>query len=258
LAELNEEICPFPWTDNDKQIQVMSGDKIEEPPALYNGPPPSRAVLSPQSAPPISSLIASIINSLDCLFFISHLLGNPSTCEWRLVHTAFSDSTLLSPSCLQDGRFLMEFYTLHHANVWFNSANKQYWLQNHAFNNIATPTSSTQTHIIRPSNTSEAHAACHCLVPFRHWVNLLHSGTLLHGPFKFASVNGQKLRDCVSQANWDVLAKFSTCFQNPFPRFNLPSYSIHIDCGIHSAFCNCANADALCAAANSCDNCAYP
>jgi hypothetical protein len=236
----------------------MSGDKIEEPLALYNGPLPSCAVPSPPSTPPISSLVASIINSSDCLFFILHLLGNPSTCKWRLVRVAFSDSTLLSPSCLQDGQFLLEFYTLHHANVRFNAANQQYWLQYHAFDKIATPTSSTQTHLIWPSDTSEAHAARHHLVPFCHWVNLLHSGTLLHGPFKFASVNGRKSRNRVSQADWDVLAKFSACFQNPLPWFNLPSYSIHINRGIHSAFCDCANDDALCAAANSCDDCANP
>jgi hypothetical protein len=236
----------------------MSGNKIEEPPALYNGPPPSRAVPSPPSAPPISSLLASIINSLDRLFFILHLFGNPSTCKWRLVHIAFSNSTLLSPLCLQDGRFLVEFYTLHHANVRFNAANQQYWLQYHAFGKIATPTSSTQTHLIRPSDTSEAYAARHQIVPFCHWVNLFHSGTLLHGPFKVASVNGRKLCDHISQANWDVLAKFSACFQNSLPWFNLPSYSIHVNHSIHSAFCDCANADALCATANSCDDHAYP
>jgi hypothetical protein len=109
LAELNDEIFPFPWTDDKERLRVLSRNKIEEPPVLYNGPPPSRAVPSPPSAPPISSLVASIINSSDCLFFISHSLGNPSTCEWRLVRVAFSDSTLLSPSCLQDGQFLMEF-----------------------------------------------------------------------------------------------------------------------------------------------------
>ncbi len=236
----------------------MSRNKIEEPPVLYNGPPPSRTIPSPPPAPPISSLVASIIVSLDHLFFILHSLGNPSTCDWRLVRIAFSNSTSLSPSCLQDGRFLMEFYTLHHADVWFNAINHRYWLQYHAVSNIATPTSLTQTHLIRPSNTSKAHTACHRLVPFCRWINLLHWGVLLHGPFKFASVNGRKSCDHVSQANWDALAKFPSCFQNPLPWFDLPSYSIHSDCGIHSAFCNCANAAALCATADGCDGRVYP
>ncbi len=66
------------------------------------------------------------------------------------------------------------------------------------------------------------------------------------------------MSDRVSSANWDVLAKFSTCYQNPLPQFDLPSYSIHVDCGIHSAFWDRANADALCAAANSSNNHLYP
>ena len=42
------------------------------------------------------------------------------------------------------------------------------------------------------------------------------------------------------------------------PRFDLPSYSIHVDRGIHSTFCDQANADALCAAANCSDDRLYP
>ena len=98
----------------------------------------------------------------------------------------------------------------------------------------------------------------HRLVPFRRWINLLHSGTLLHGPFEFASVNGRKTRDRHSPADWDALAKFSLLYQNPLPRFDLPSYSIHVDRGIHSTFCDQANADALCAAANCSDDRLYP
>jgi hypothetical protein len=131
-------------------------------------------------------------------------------------------------------------------------------LQYHSIGNIATPTSSTTTHLIRPSDTSKAHAACHQLVPFCRWINLLHSSTLLHGSFGFASVNGWKTRDRVSPADWDILAKFSTCYQNPLPWFDLPSYSIHIDRGIHSAFCDRANANSLCAAADSSNDHLYP
>ena len=97
LAKLNEEFSPFPWINDNKHIQVMSRDTIEDQPVLYTGPPPSRAVPPLPSAPPLSLLVAGIINSFDCLFFISHSLGHPTTCEWRLVCVAFSDSTSLSP-----------------------------------------------------------------------------------------------------------------------------------------------------------------
>jgi hypothetical protein len=83
LAELNKEVCPFLWIDNNKRIQLMSRDEIEDQPALYTGPPPSRAVPSPPSAPPLGLLVASIINSSDHLFFILHLLGNPNTFKIR-------------------------------------------------------------------------------------------------------------------------------------------------------------------------------
>jgi hypothetical protein len=191
LAELNDEIFPFPWADDAERLWILSGDNIEELPVLYNGPPSSCNFPSPPSAPTISSLVASIIHSSDRLFFISHSLGNPSACEWRLVIVMFSDSTALFPSCLQDGRFLLKFYILHHADVCFNATNQQYWLQYHAVGNIAKPTSSTQTHLIRPSNISKAYNVRHCLVPFCRWINLLHCNVLLHGPFKFATLNGQ-------------------------------------------------------------------
>jgi hypothetical protein len=124
LAELKDKLFPLPWNDNKEQRRAFLGNNIEEPPALYTGPPSSRDAPSPPSAPPLSTLVTSIINSSDHLFFISHSLGNPSTCEWRLVHVAFFDSTALSPSCLQDGHFLMEFYTLHYADVRFNATNQ--------------------------------------------------------------------------------------------------------------------------------------
>jgi hypothetical protein len=124
LAELNKEVCPIPWIDDNKKIQLMFCNEIEDQLALYTGPPPSCAVPSTPSAPPLGLLVASIINSSDRLFFILHSLGNPNTCKWRLVCVAFFNSTSLSPSCLQDGRFLMEFYTLHYTDVWFNAANQ--------------------------------------------------------------------------------------------------------------------------------------
>jgi hypothetical protein len=95
----------------------MLRDDFEEVPILYTGPPPSLAAPRPPSTPILSTLVASIINLSDRLCFIAHSLGNPTTREWRLVRVAFANSTALYPSCLQDKRFLVEFYTLHHANV---------------------------------------------------------------------------------------------------------------------------------------------
>jgi hypothetical protein len=171
-------------------------------------------------------------------------LGNPSAREWRLVRVAFSDSTALSPSCLQDGRFLVDFYVLHYSDVRYNAINQRYWLQYHSPSDIHTPTSSTTTHLIRPSDTSENHATHAKLVPFRCWINLTHTDTYLHGPFKFANVNGRKTRDRVVQADWDILSSFASdsTFINPLPRFDLPSYSIHVDPRIHVSYQDPAHA----------------
>jgi len=128
---LNNEISPFPWIDDDECSRVLSGNDIAIAPILYTGPPPSLVSYRPPEIPPLSTLVANIINSSDKLFFVSHSLGNPSARKWRLVRVAFSNSTSLSPSCLQDGRFLVDFYTLHYSDIRYNATNQRYWLQYH-------------------------------------------------------------------------------------------------------------------------------
>jgi hypothetical protein len=113
ISKLNNEFEPFPRINDNKRTRFFSTDEIEEEQVLYNGPPPLTAVYTPPQIPSFSMLVASIIASSDRLFFVSHSLGNPSVWEWRLVRVAFLDSTALYPSCLQDGRFLVKFYTLH-------------------------------------------------------------------------------------------------------------------------------------------------
>jgi hypothetical protein len=158
-------------------------------------------------------------------------------------------STTLSPSCLQDGRFLVEFFTLHHDDIRYNAINQHFWLQYHAASNIATPTPYAATHLIRPSDTSEAHAKHHGLVSFRRWINLTHSNTFIHGPFKFAVVQARKTRNCISQADWDILSKNQPLYVNPPPCFNLPSYSIHVNQNFHVTHLNTSCTQLLMAAA---------
>jgi hypothetical protein len=98
------------------------------------------------------------------------------------------------------------------------------------------PTLSTDTHLIRPSDTSDAYAVRHKLVPFRKWLNISHLDTFIHGPFDFASIQGRKTRDRISQDDWDILAKHTSMFGNPLPRFDVPTYSIHVNRGAHVQF----------------------
>ncbi len=78
---------------------------------MYNGPPPSLPIASkPEpTAPTILTLAPLIFSITDKLFFIAHKIGTADCYEWRLVRVAFRDSVSLYPSCLQDGRFLVEF-----------------------------------------------------------------------------------------------------------------------------------------------------
>jgi hypothetical protein len=147
LAKLNDL---FPWLDDDKsRIIFNSGkDHVVQDQVLYTGPPPSPVAYQTPRIPPISSLVASIIKSSDKLFFVARSYNDPMTCKWRLIRVAFDDSTTLSPSCLQDGRFLMEFFTLHHDDIWYNATNQHFWLQYHKSGNIATPTPYAATHLI--------------------------------------------------------------------------------------------------------------
>jgi hypothetical protein len=204
----------------------MSNDVVKNESILYNGPPPSPGVINAPPTLPISLLVRSIIDLSDRLFFISHSLGNPSIRGWRLVRVNLPDNTSISPSCLQDGRFLLEFFTLHYNDVRFNGKNQRNWLQYHSIGDIAMPTSSTTTHLIRLSDSLEALAAKNHLVPFRRLLNLTHSDTYLHGPFEFASVNGRKTQDHIAKPDWDALACQASRFQNSLPLLDLPSYSI--------------------------------
>ncbi len=116
LAELND---PFPWHDNKEHWLALEADDdyVIQDHVLYMGPPSSPAAYQPPRIPPISSLVASIIQLSDKLFLIVHLYNHLTTREWHLVRVSFADSTALSPSCLQDGRFLVKFFTLHHDDI---------------------------------------------------------------------------------------------------------------------------------------------
>jgi hypothetical protein len=137
--------------------------------------------------------------------------------------------------CLQDGHFLVKFFTLHLDDIQYNAINQRFWLQCHTAGNIATPTPNAATHLIRLSDTSESQAKRHGLIPFRRWVNLTHSNTFIHGPFDFTIIQARKTSNRISQADWDILSQNQPLYANPPSRFNLPSYSIHVDQNYHVA-----------------------
>jgi hypothetical protein len=142
---------------------------------------------------------------VDRLFFVSHSIGANSSREWRLARIDFSNTMLLYPSFMLDGKFLFEFYICHPSDWRYNAVNQRYWIQYHRQNDIKCPTLSSETHLIRPSDTSVDYALRHKLLLFRKWLHITHSDTFIHGPFEFATVQGRKTRDRISQDDWNVL-----------------------------------------------------
>jgi hypothetical protein len=194
LAELIDNLEPFPWHDDEERRMVLSDDDPISPAVMYNGPPPSLPLASTPakpSPPSITTLAPLIISSTDWLFYIAHKIGTADCYEWRLVRVAFQDSVLLYPPCLQDGRFLVEFYMALPADACYNAINQHYWLQycDHNFPTFGT----MDAHLITPSDTSADCASRHHLVTVQSWVNLTHGNMYVHGPFDFAVIRGRKL-----------------------------------------------------------------
>ena len=193
----------------------------------------------------IHLLTASIICSIDCLFFVSHSIGLNEAREWQLVRVAIKDSISLYPSCTQDGQFLLKFYICHPSDWRYNVINQRYWLQYHEMMDIQSPHTALETHMIRPSDSSASYATRHKLVPFRKWLNILHLDTYIHGPFESASVRGRKSHDHIAQEDWDQLKQHSPIVGNPIPTFNVPSYLVHVYRSTHEAFLLKASCDNL-------------
>jgi hypothetical protein len=102
LAELNDELDPFPWQDDEERCLILSDHDSFCPDVMYTGPPPLHPTLPrhDDTPPTITTLSPLIISSSDKLFFIPSRIGTADCREWRLVRVAFEDSVALYPSCL--------------------------------------------------------------------------------------------------------------------------------------------------------------
>jgi hypothetical protein len=233
LSELNEDVAPFLWESEDELRRYMDENTITPAPAFPIGPPPVSPVHPIPAVPSIQLLVAAIVWSTDRLFFVSCKFSANNVREWRLAWVAFMDSMSLYPSCTLDGRFLFEFYICHPADWHDNAVNQRYWLQLHGVDDLRFPRQTSDTHLVRPSVTSDGYATRHKLMPFRKWLNICHQDTYIHGPFEFATIRGRKTGDRIALVDWDALALHSSAFCNPIPSFNVTTYSIHCDRGAH-------------------------
>ncbi len=227
LSKLNNEIAPYRWESKKERWSYLNKNDSIPLPSLITGPPPAAPTHMIPAVPSILLLVTAIVRSTDHLFFVSCRFGDNEVQEWQLARVAFMDLMSIYPSCTLDGRFLFEFYICHPADWWYNAVNQHYWLQLHSRSDLMSPCSSSETHLVHPSDSSDSYAAHHKLMHFRKWLNICHQDTYIHGPFEFASICGCKTRDLIAQSDWDGLLKHSSMFNNPVPQFDVPTYSIH-------------------------------
>ena len=143
------------------------------------------------------------------------------------MRVALSNSLCKHLAALQDGCFLVDFYTCHLKVKLFNTINQRYWLEYHPIAANPDPLCHCTTHLLSPSTESPTYADTQGLCPFRQWARLPNSDTFIHGPVNFATVNNRKSRDRIFQENWTTLHSFGHLFTNQASSIDLPEYSIH-------------------------------
>jgi hypothetical protein len=162
LLELNDDLFPFPWLSEEKRRHYLLGNSISTLPVMYTGLPPSALIYSTPTIPPLSILTRSIIQSSNKLFFISNSIGTNEAREWQLVQVVLQDSISSYPPCVQNGRFLIEFYISHPADLRYNAINTHFWLQYHTLSELQSRLSMMDTHLIQgPSDSSKDYATQH-------------------------------------------------------------------------------------------------
>ena len=249
LSDLNDELDKELWdSDPDAKkwraaelvhefvptLQTTTANALRQGlPDIAPGPPPSAPNTTKPTIPTLSALLAAMLVAKDKLFFISISIGTNNVREWRLVRLNFELSVSHSLSCLETGHFMCEFYRCHPADWRFNAINQRFWLQYFKDADLLHSDQVADNHLIKPSDSSAAYALKNHLVIARKFVHLLHQDTFIHGPFDFATVHNRKTRDRIGQEDWQALANHSHMFQNPVPSFDVPTYSIHVDNGVH-------------------------
>jgi hypothetical protein len=85
---------------------------------------------TPGIAPMTSKLVADIVCSEDKLFFVAYSQERSQRRkEWKLVRVDFRASLSKNPSCLQNGRFLVEFLIQHHRDTILDIRQRKFWLE---------------------------------------------------------------------------------------------------------------------------------
>ena len=216
--------------DNEFDGWPESGNPLVEDSRIPEPTPPSiiidnTAVLHATIRSP-ATIIADLVRSEDQLFFVAYApQRSQERKEWKLVRINLEKSLQHHPQCLQDGRFLAEFYIEHYRDIKIKACHRRFWLEYHKTNSYKTL--SSDYHILQPSQYSETAATRLNLIPFRDWIQIDDPAISIHGPFEFATLQGRKTRDRIATSDWQALAHRQSAFHNPAPA--ITTDILHLD-----------------------------
>ena len=154
LSELNEEL--FDWIPGEEDILAADDSLTIELDVFAAGitrlPPPTPIVApSTPIIPNIGNLTTQLLASDDKLFFISHKIPGSTITEWHLAQVDISTTMREHPTAFQDGKFLVNFFTVHPADKYYNASNQCFWLEYHPILEEPNPHRQRSTHLIRPT-----------------------------------------------------------------------------------------------------------
>jgi hypothetical protein len=185
--------------------------------------------------PPLSSIISKIIQSDDRLFFIAYTDPHTSYREWKLVRINFIKSLSTNPNAIQDGKFLAEYLIQHPDDAQFSAPNQRFWTEYHKTQGRFVV--NHDYHLIKPISESTAYREQKNIVAYSQWIHIHHENTYIHGPFNFASINGRKTRDRISNIDWQILADSKSKYHNEPPTLHQTTaytYSYHTNSQFHT------------------------
>ena len=199
------------------------------------GAPPRRPKQPHSTLPALSSIISNIIQSADKLFFIVYTDPHSSYREWKLIRIDFIKSISSNPNAIHDGKFLAEYLIQHPDDAQFSAPNQRFWTEYHKKQGRFVV--NNDYHLIKPISESPAYCEQKNLVAYSQWIHIHHENTFIHGPFNFASINGRKTRDRISNIDWQILADSKARFDNEPPTLHQTTaytYSYHTNSQFHT------------------------
>ena len=146
---------------------------------------------------------------------------------------AYEDSISLHPACLQDGKFLVDYYIAHPQDTSLSAENMRFWMEYHAITTLTRVDHTTSYSLVRPSSDSRRAAAARGLYPYRQWTYLSHDDVYIHGPFDFSlSQHGRPTRDKISRDDWIVLHDKKCMYANEPPPLTRGGYRFAMHCSV--------------------------